>query len=84
VPLTYHHLIPREVHRKVLKRGWHREDMLNSVAWLCRPCHSMVHRVATNEELARHYHTVELLLEREDVKKWAAWVGRQKWGVKRG
>lgn len=84
VPLTYHHLIPREVHKKVIKRGWHNEDMLGSVAWLCRPCHSMVHRIATNEELARSFHTVELLVEREDVKKWATWVGRQKWGVRRG
>ena len=36
VPLTYHHLIPREVHDKVLKKKWHPEAMLNSVAWLCR------------------------------------------------
>lgn len=36
VPLTYHHLIPRSVHAKVLKRGWHKEEMLGSVAWLCR------------------------------------------------
>lgn len=36
VPLTYHHLIPREVHDKVLKKKWHSETMLNSVAWLCR------------------------------------------------
>lgn len=36
VPLTYHHLIPRSTHDKVLKKGWHDESMLNSVAWLCR------------------------------------------------
>jgi hypothetical protein len=36
VPLTYHHLIPRAVHEKVLKKGWHAESMINSVAWLCR------------------------------------------------
>ena len=36
IPLTYHHLIPREVHNKVLKKKWHPEHMLNSVAWLCR------------------------------------------------
>lgn len=36
VPLTYHHLIPREVHDKVLKKKWHPSVMLNSVAWLCR------------------------------------------------
>lgn len=36
VPLTYHHLIPRSTHTKVLKQGWHPKTMLNSVAWLCR------------------------------------------------
>lgn len=36
VRLTYHHLIPRSVHTKVLKKKWHPESMLNSVAWLCR------------------------------------------------
>lgn len=36
VPLTYHHLIPRAAHAKVLKQGWHPESMINSVAWLCR------------------------------------------------
>ena len=36
VPLTYHHLIPREVHDKARKKKWHAEALLNSVAWLCR------------------------------------------------
>ena len=36
VPLTYHHLIPRSTHAKVLKRGWHPESVINKVAWLCR------------------------------------------------
>jgi hypothetical protein len=36
VPLTYHHLIPRSMHDKVLKRKWHPQEMLNVVAWLCR------------------------------------------------
>lgn len=79
LPLTYHHLIPRQIHAKAVKRGWHKEWELNKVAWLCRACHSYVHRVASNEELAREYYDVELLLEREDVRRCAAWVGRVRW-----
>ncbi|KAI9934198.1 hypothetical protein ASPWEDRAFT_170176 [Aspergillus wentii DTO 134E9] len=79
IPLSYHHLIPRGVHAKVAKRGWHDEWMLNSVAWLCRACHSFVHRMAGNEELAREWYTVEKILEREDVQDWAKWVGRVRW-----
>ncbi|EEH37460.1 hypothetical protein PAAG_07878 [Paracoccidioides lutzii Pb01] len=79
VPLTYHHLIPREVHDKVLKRKWHDEWMLDSVAWLCRACHSFVHRMASNEELAKEWYTVERILQREDVRHWAQWVARIRW-----
>lgn len=79
VPLTYHHLIPRFVHAKALKRGWHREEDLQAVAWLCRACHSFVHRLAGHEELAREYYTVERLLGREEVRSFAAWVGRVRW-----
>lgn len=82
VPLTYHHLIPRAVHAKVLKRGWHREDQLNNVAWLCRACHSFVHGCQTNEELAREWYTVDLLLEREDVMAFAKWVAKVRWKAK--
>lgn len=79
IPLSYHHLIPKAVHAKVLKRGWHEEHMLNKVAWLCRACHSFVHRMASNEELAREWHDIEKILEREDVQKWRAWVGSVRW-----
>ncbi|RAK98433.1 HNH endonuclease [Aspergillus ibericus CBS 121593] len=79
IPLSYHHLIPKSVHAKVLKKGWHEEWRLDSVAWLCRACHSFVHRMASNEELAREWFTVERIWEREDVRNWAAWVGRVRW-----
>ncbi|OAG34100.1 hypothetical protein AYO21_11741 [Fonsecaea monophora] len=79
VPLTYHHLIPKQIHAKVLKRNWHEERLLNSVAWLCRACHNFVHQMASNEELAREWYTVELICQRDDVQKWAQWVRRVRW-----
>ena len=88
VPLTYHHLIPKSTHDRVRKRGWHDEDVLNSVAWLCRACHSFVHRLASNEELARYYYTVELIREggvdedeakAQEVEGWVKWVGGVRW-----
>ena len=79
IPLTYHHLIPRSTHDKVLKRGWHPEWRLNMGAWLCRACHDFVHRSAKNEELARYWWSLDLLREREDVQAWVKWVGRVRW-----
>lgn len=82
VPLSYHHLIPRSTHAKVLKRKWHEEHMLNRVAWLCIACHRFVHRMASNEELAQKYYTVDKIMEREDAQAWAQWVGRIRWKAK--
>lgn len=79
LPLTYHHLIPRQIHSKAVKRGWAKEWELQKVAWLCRACHSFVHRIAGNEELARDWRSVETMMEREDVQAWAAWVGKIRW-----
>lgn len=67
------------VHAKAVKRGWHREEDLNNVAWLCRACHSFVHRFKGHEELAREYFTVESLLGAEEVSRFAGWVGRVRW-----
>lgn len=79
IPLTYHHLIPRFVHEKAIKRGWHREEDLQSVAWLCRACHSFIHQFAGHEDLARYYYTVDLLLEQEEIVQFAKWISRLRW-----
>ena len=79
LPLTYHHLIPKSTHARCLKRGWHREEDLNRVAWLCRACHSFVHRMAGNEELAREWFTMERVRGMEGVEGWVKWVGVVRW-----
>ncbi|KAJ6518155.1 hypothetical protein C8R47DRAFT_1172707 [Mycena vitilis] len=84
IPLTYHHLIPRAVHAKATKKKWHPPSMLNSVAWLCRPCHTVVHQVATNEELGQTYYSVDLLLQRDDIRRWGKYASKQRFGVRRG
>ena len=79
INLTYHHLIPRMVHTKAVKRGWHRADELQNVAWICGACHRFVHHFADHETLARRYYTVELLLGEPDVVAFAEWAGRLRW-----
>lgn len=79
IPLTYHHLIPRQVHAKALKRGWHEAWQLNAVAWLCRACHNFVHDIASNEELARELWSIDRLTARQDVQEFATWLSRVRW-----
>ncbi|PKS07130.1 hypothetical protein jhhlp_005730 [Lomentospora prolificans] len=79
INLSYHHLIPRMVHDKVVRRGWHKKEDLENVAWLCGACHRFVHSFANHEDLARNYYTVERLLAEEKVRQWAGWVGKLRW-----
>lgn len=79
LPLTYHHLIPREMHQKAVKRGWHKEWELQKVAWLCRACHSFLHRILSNEEMAKEWYELKTLMQREDVQRWADWIRRVRW-----
>lgn len=67
------------VHEKAVKRGWHTREELGNVAWLCRACHSFVHSKWGHEVLARELFTVERLLEKEQVVRWAGWVGKVRW-----
>ncbi|AEO59920.1 hypothetical protein MYCTH_2129017 [Thermothelomyces thermophilus ATCC 42464] len=64
-PDVHHHLIPRMVYDKAVKRGWHRRDELQDFRG--------------HEELAREYYTVERLLATDEVRRFGEWVGRVRW-----
>lgn len=59
-----HHLVPRSY------RG--RETIR-----MHRICHNKIHAVFTEQELARHYHTVDRILENEEIRKFVAWVRKK-------
>ena len=61
-----HHLTPK------LKGGKH-----GPIAVMHTICHSKIHSVFTEAELARHYDTVEALLEHEEIAKFVRWVQKR-------
>lgn len=82
IPLTIHHLFPRSEHTHLLKR---RPDdftrhalIVTHRAYICRPCHSAVHRIFSNRELADEWFTMERLRESEAVQKWVGYAGKQR------
>lgn len=78
VPLTFHHLVPRKVHR----RGWAKRTLsreaMQAGVYLCRMCHSGVHRLHDETKLARELNTLEALRADAVVAKHVAWVRKQK------
>jgi len=84
--LTFHHLIPKETHHRFvgnsLPAGLDGEPtriFLGSYgANLCRPCHSQVHRFAPNLTLAKHFNTVEKLLQQPYIERWVQYAATRK------
>ncbi|KAI9179457.1 hypothetical protein H9P43_004780 [Blastocladiella emersonii ATCC 22665] len=77
--LSFHHLIPKKTHRRLLKKGvFARAEMETRGALLCRGCHSAVHRIYDHETLALKFNTVDKLLESDEVCKWVEFQRKQK------
>ena len=55
-------------------------NYLSRVCTICRPCHSAVHRIHGEWELATEYNTIDQLLECRDVRKFAKWASKQRLG----
>jgi 5-methylcytosine-specific restriction endonuclease McrA len=77
MPLTFHHLIPRTTHKKLLKRGFETKE-LNVGIMICRPCHNAIHRLIDEETMASDYYTFDLLMEHAGVVKWIEYARKQK------
>jgi len=63
---TRHHLVPK------LKGGRHGPRVL-----LCSSCHSKIHNILSEAELAREYNTVEKLKGHPELARFAKWVSKR-------
>jgi hypothetical protein len=80
--ITDHHLVPRTRHKnKKNKKLFSREDVKKKIP-VCKPCHSNIHAVLTEKELAREYNTMEKLALHPDVAKFTKWVKNKADGVR--
>jgi len=61
--LSRHHLIPRE-----------EGGRYGPTAELCQPCHSSVHLLLSNKELALRYNTIPAFQAAEPLQKYLRWV----------
>jgi hypothetical protein len=55
-------------------------NYLFQISSICRPCHSAIHRIHSEWELATEYNTTERLLECDEVRKFAKWANKQRPG----
>lgn len=81
--LTFHHLIPRKVHRRAHFRKHVPQEQLQAGVALCRPCHKAVHRLFDEMTLARELNTLEALRAAPAMQRHIQWVRKQRIGAQR-
>lgn len=78
--LTFHHLVPRMVHRRNrFARRLSKADRERGVD-LCQLCHWGVHDLYDPVTLAERFSTVEALRADEAIRRHVAWVRKQRRG----
>ena len=74
--LTFHHLIPKKLHRRPHFRRHYSKADLNQGVMMCRPCHVGVHRLFDEMTLAKSMNTAAALLNDPRLQKHFAWVAK--------
>ena len=75
VKLTAHHLIPVSQHGRVSRRtGISKRELKGKVVGMCGDCHSQLHSIFTEKELANSYYEVGLFMADERFAKFVEWV----------
>lgn len=78
VPLTFHHLIPRKMHRRTRFQKQYNRDELNRGIWVCRKCHNGIHRLYDEMTLAMQLNRLETLQQDAALGRHIRWVQKQK------
>ena len=76
--LTFHHLIPKKLHRRNHFKKHYSREQLNQGLNICRQCHSGIHERYDEMELYRRLSTPDALMSDPALRKFFDWVSRQR------
>jgi len=81
VPLTFHHLIPKKVHRRPrFKKSYSKQELAQGIQ-ICSLCHRGLHSLYDEMALARQFFSLDLIREDPAISRHIAWVAKQKAGL---
>lgn len=76
--LTFHHLIPKKMHRRPYFRKHVSREARAAGIHICRQCHNGIHRFYDEMTLAKTLNSLERLTSDEALMKYFAWVAKQR------
>jgi len=78
IALTFHHLIPRKLHKRKRFAKSYTRDELNAGIMICQRCHKGLHKLYSETELGGQLNTVESLRSDPAIARHVTWVAKQK------
>jgi 5-methylcytosine-specific restriction endonuclease McrA len=78
LPLTFHHLIPKKLHRRTRFRKRYTREQLNRGIEVCRQCHDGIHDRYDEMTLYRAFSEPGRLSADPELARYFDWVSRQK------
>ena len=75
--MTFHHLIPKKMHRRNRYRRRYKRTELARGIYLCRDCHNGIHNTYSELELAQHFADPMALARDETLARHFHWLSRQ-------
>jgi hypothetical protein len=78
VALTFHHLIPKKLHRRPRFKRFFSKAELNQGVFVCRLCHNGIHDHYDEMTLATEFPTLTRLQADPHIRRHAEWVAKQK------
>lgn len=76
--LTYHHLIPKKLHRRAPFRKRYSKTELGAGVYVCRLCHDGLHALYDELTLAKRFADLRAIAKDPAIRRHVAWVGKQK------
>lgn len=76
--LTFHHLIPRKVHRRAYFKKNFSKLELNTGIDVCRQCHRGIHKTYNEMELAKQFNSIDKIMIDPVLSKHVSWVAKQR------
>ncbi len=76
--LSFHHLIPRKMHRRAHFKKHYSKEQLQAGVLLCRLCHRGIHRLYDEMTLAKQFQDLASLRSDPAIAKHVAWAQKQR------
>ncbi|MEO1094558.1 MAG: hypothetical protein AAFX01_06620 [Cyanobacteria bacterium J06638_28] len=76
--LTFHHLIPKKLHRRTRFKKSYAKVELNRGVFVCRLCHNGIHDHYDEMTLAKEFYSFEKIQSDPNIQRHSEWVAKQK------